>query len=123
MRKFILVAIFALADLSARAVDLPPAFESQDLDGTTVNYSSTVGTTPINLPTTANKVISEVLFRCSLQTPATRRCLISFDGTTYFTLIPGDIIGWSVKGSKKQIKINGNTTGVLWEAVVNYESY
>jgi hypothetical protein len=123
MKAFFLVAIFALADLSARAVDLPPSFESQDLEGTTINYSSTVGTTAINIPTTADKIISEVLFRCSLQTPATKRCYISFDGTTYFTLIPGDIIGWSVKGRKKQIKINGNTTGVLWEAVVNYESY
>lgn len=100
-----------------------PGFEIQDLTGSTINYSGTITATPINLPTTASKVISEVLYHCPFQTPQTLRCLISFDGVTYFTLAPGEFIGWSAKGFIRQIKVKGNTSGVTYEAIINYENW
>jgi hypothetical protein len=107
----------------ALSTDELPGFEMQDLAGSTVNYSTTVGATPINVPTVANKVISEIFFKCSNQTPATIRCYLSFDGTTYLTMLPGEALGWSVKGNKKQVQVKGSGAGILWEAVINYENY
>lgn len=125
MKKYCLSALMMIAFLcqSAFGIDESPGFEMQDLSGSTVNYSSTVGTSPINIPTVANKVISEVFFKCSSQTPASIRCYVSFDGSTYLTLLPGEAIGWSIKGNKKQIVARGSTSGVVWEAIINYESY
>jgi hypothetical protein len=116
----ILAAGFIPAAFSA---DTSPGFEQQDILGSTINYQTTVGTSAVNIPTSANKVISEIFFKCSSQTPSTIRCYISFDGTTYLTLLPGEAIGWSVKGLKTQLKIKGNQAGVLTESVINYEEY
>jgi hypothetical protein len=125
MNKFVGICIIQALFIatSAFSIDENPGFETQDLSGSTVNYQNTVGTSPINVPTVADKVISEVFFKCSVQTPATTRCFISFDNTTYLTLLPGEAIGWSVKGNKKQIRIKGSGAGVLWEAVINYENF
>jgi hypothetical protein len=103
--------------------DVSPGFEIQDLAGSTVNYAGTVGTSSINLPTSADKNISEVLFRCPYQTPMTIRCQVSFDGTTYFDLLPGEFMAWSIKGFKKQIKIKANQAGVSYQTIINYEQW
>jgi len=120
---FVVVMAGTFVPAVAFSADESPGFEIQDLRGSTENYSSTVGVTPINVPTTASKVISEIFFKCSSQTPATIRCHLSFNGTTYLTMLPGESLGWSVKGNKKQVKIYGSGAGVLWEAVINYENY
>lgn len=121
MKTFIFMLLF-ISTVSI-AADQNPGFETQDLDGSTINYSGTVGTSSVDLPASSNKVISEVFYRCPHQTPTTIRCLISYDGTTYISLNPGEAIGWSVKGNKKQIKVKGNQAGVTYEAVINYEAY
>ncbi len=122
MKKIILL-ICAIIPTLLIGADKNPGFETQDLDGNTVNYSGTVGTSSINLPTTAGNIISEVFFRCPHQTPTTIRCSISYDGTTYLTLNPGEAVGWSVKGNKTQVKVKANQSNVSYEAVINYESY
>ena len=75
MKNFVLLCMIQAMLIASNAfsIDEPPGFETQDLAGSTVNYQSTVGTSPINVPTVANKVISEVFFKCSSQTPATTR--------------------------------------------------
>lgn len=122
MKKILATFIFLISSMSF-AIDENPGTEIQDLSGNTINYANTVSTSPTSLPTTANKVISEVMFRCLQQTPATKLCYISLDGTTYFTVYQGEVVAWSLKGNKKQISIKGNTTGVLCETVINYENY
>ncbi len=103
--------------------DVAPGFEIQDLAGSSINYSGTLSSSSINIPTTADKNISEVLFKCPYQTPLTIRCQISIDGTTYFDLMPGEFIGWSVKGFKKQIKLKANQAAVSYQAIINYEQW
>lgn len=119
-KLFILWLLICPASFGA---DQAPGFEIQDLTGATINYSGTIGTSPTNIPTTANKTISEVIFKCPYQTPVTIRCSISFDGSIYFDLMPGEVIGWSAKGYKKQIQIKANQAGVSYQAIVNYEAW
>ena len=122
MRKLLLV--FSLCFLLVGA-DAPPGFETQDLWGTTTNYSGTVGVTAILLPTVADKAISEALIRCPNQSPNTRRLQVSFTSATgpWITLSPGEFMAWSVKGSKKQFWILGNVAGVEYEAIINFETF
>lgn len=105
------------------SADVSPGFEIQDLAGSSVNYSGTLSTSSINIPTTADKIISEVLFKCPYQIPVTIRCQISIDETTYFDLMPGEFIGWSVKGFKKQIKLKANQAAVSYQAIINFEQW
>jgi hypothetical protein len=118
-----LVAAVAICPAVVFCAEELPGFETQDITGSTLNYSGTVGVSAINIPTSANKVISEVLFKCPYQTPLTIRCQISFDGTTYFDLMPGEFIGWSTKGFMKQFKVKANQAGVSYQAIVNYENW
>ena len=117
------ILLFFISGTSLGGIDIGPGFEMQDLEGSTINYSGTVGTSSINLPTSADKNISEVMFKCPYQTPLTIRCQISYDGTTYFDLMPGEFVGWSVKGFKKQIKIKANHAGVTYQTVINFEAW
>lgn len=108
----------------AFSADLLPAFETQDLDGGTTHYNGTVGTSAIAIPTVAGNIISEVVIKCPFQTPTTKKLLVSFDGgTTFFTLDPGEFIGWSVKGSRRQIHIKGGVAGVSYDVLLNREAY
>lgn len=122
--KTIFAILILIYSQIAIAADVPPGFEIQDLQGSTVHYSGTASTVEANIPTVADKVISEVFFKCDFQTPNTKKCLISFDGGTgWLTLDVGEMIGWSQKGKRTQIKVKANTTGVTYQAIVNYETY
>jgi len=105
--------------------DTPPGFETQDLYGTTTNYSGTVGASAIAIPTVAGNVISEALVRMPNQSPQSRRLQVSFTSNAgpWLTLSPGEFVAWSVKGSKKQFWIIANGAGISYEIVVNYETY
>jgi hypothetical protein len=125
MKKFVLfllLSLFFYSDICFSA-DIGVGFEMQDLEGSTINYSGTVGTSYVSLPASADKNISEILFKCPYQTPMTIRCQISFDTATYFDLMPGEFIGWSAKGFKKQVRVKGNQAGVLYQAIINYEAW
>jgi|WetSurMetagenome_2_1015567.scaffolds.fasta_scaffold199831_2 hypothetical protein len=102
--------------------DLIPQFETEDLQGTTTQYTGTVGTSAISIPTVAGTGIAECLIRCPTQSPNTRRLSYSFDGGTTFSILsPGEYIGWSLKGSPTQIKIKGNVASVDYEVILNRE--
>lgn len=121
--KYLICAMLLWAP-AALAVDLMPAFELQDLDGSTAHFSGTVGTSAIALPTVAGNIISEVVIKCPFQTPVTKTLKVSFDGgTSFFTLDPGEFIGWSAKGSLRQIYIKGGVAGVTYDILLNREGY
>lgn len=123
LTRAVLLAAWVFAPLAV-AADASPGFETQDLDGATTHYSGTVGTTAVAIPAVAGSVISEVVIKCPYQTPVSKKLLVSFDGgTNFFTLDPGDFIGWSVKGRRTQIHIKGSTAGVAYDVILNREAY
>jgi hypothetical protein len=105
------------------AADEEPSMEVQDLSGSTFHYSGTANTTATTIPAVANKIISEVFFKCDYQTPTTKLCQISFDnGANYLSIAIGESIAWSAKGRIKQIKVKASTTGVTYQGLINYEA-
>ena len=99
--------------------------ELEDLVGSTTHFSGSVGTTPIQIPASAGNIIAEVLIHCPLQTPKTKKCLFSLDGsgTGFITLEQGSVLGWSVKGEITQIEVKGNEAGVNYEIILNREDW
>jgi hypothetical protein len=96
------------------------AVETKDLDGTTIHFNSTVGTSPVNVPSSDGNAIDEVLVRCSNDQTKTNRLSVALDaGATYLVLSPGEFVAWSIKGSLKHISIKGNVAGVAYEIVMN----
>lgn len=98
-------------------------FEIQDMDGSTKHYSGTASTTPVAIPTVADKEIAEFWIENDLNnTPATDRLSFSCDGgTTYTELKIGESMVWTPKGRIKQIYIKGSAATVLYQMIVNYE--
>lgn len=92
---------------------------SADITTETLQFTGSVDTTPVSYPDTATNDIIQILVSCQPQFPSTNRLLVSFDnGTTFFTLSPGSMVGWSADGIK-QIQVKGNVTGVLFDILVN----
>lgn len=100
-----------------------PQFESKDLSGSTAQYASTVGTSPISLPPSPGNILAYALVRCGTDnTPVTKRLLYSFDGgVTFGVLAPGEYVGWPLRGGPTQIQLQGSTAGVLYEVILNHE--
>lgn len=98
-------------------------FEIQDMDGSTVHYASTVGTSPVAIPASPDKEIAEFWIENDINnTPATKRLSFSCDGgTTYTELKIGESISWTPKGRIKQIYIKGSAASVSYQMIVNYE--
>lgn len=101
-----------------------PQFESKDLAGSTAQYASTVGTSPVSLPAVAGDILAYALVRCGTDnTPNNKRLLYSFDGgVTFGTLSPGEFVGWPLRGGVTQIQVKGNTAAVAYEVLLNFES-
>ena len=103
-------------------VDAAPQFETEDLLGTTSQYSGVVGVSPVTIPASAGTVIAEALVRCVSSNLITKSLSVSFDGgTTYLVLTPGEFIGWSLKGGVTQLYIKGSVASVAYEIVLNRE--
>jgi len=85
----------------------------------TLQFSGTVGTSPISLPSVAGGALVTVMVSCKVQTPSSRRLQFSLDGgTTFFTLTPGSMVGWEPKAIT-QIQIKGNVAGVEYDVIIN----
>jgi hypothetical protein len=98
------------------------AVETEDLIGTTDQFSGSVGTSNANVPASAGNVIAEALVRCSSDQANSRRLSVSFDGgTTFLVLSPGEFVGWGTKGGLTQIVIKGNVASVDYEVILNRE--
>lgn len=107
-------------------VDLSPEFETTDELGQTRQYSGTVGTTPINIPSSPFRSIDSFLLRCPNQSPTSRRIEFSLNGgVNWMTLGVGEYIGWSPRKDSSgndivQILIRSNTAGTAYEAIINF---
>jgi hypothetical protein len=95
--------------------------EIQDLDGTTVVVNGTVGTSNTNLPTVAGGIISEFNIECLESNSLSQTILVSFNGTDFKTLQPGDSWTWTPKGNLTQLIIKGGAASSAYEAVLNRE--
>ncbi len=99
------------------------AFEQADLAGMTAHYNSTVTTIAVAVPSSAVKVISEVLIQ-NTSASSNINLLVSFDGgTTFKTIRPEGSIIWSLKGNLKQFRVKSSTGTASYEAIVNFEAY
>ena len=103
-------------------VDTLDRFEISDMQGTTLQYSGTVGTTPEVFPDPAGPLISEFLIQCPEDQSIDNRLLISMNGTDFITIQPTGHLAWTPKGdSVTQITIKGNQAGVEYEMIINQE--
>jgi hypothetical protein len=103
-------------------VDSPARFETSDNQGSTLQSSGTVGTTPIVFPDPAQTPISEFIIQCPENQDVDNRLLVSIDGTNFLTIHPSGHWGWTPKGATlTQLTIKGNQAGVDYELVANLE--
>ena len=102
-----------------------PQFEMTDTKGSTIHYDDNVGTTPIAIPTVADKIIGGFWIENDINnSPAHERLSFSCDGgTTYTELAIGESLAWTPKGDVKQIYIKGSTASVDYQMIINYEEY
>lgn len=104
--------------------DVYPEFETTDDLGETRQFSGSVGTTAINIPSSPIRPIDAFLVRCPPQA-SIRRLEVSLNGgADWLTLAPSEYVIWSPKRDTlgndiQQIKIRGNTASVLYEAILN----
>lgn len=98
-------------------------FEIQDMDGSTVHYNGTVGTTAIAIPTVVAKQISEFWVENNIDnSPVTKRLEFSCDGgVTYTELRIGESMAWTPKGRIRQIFIKASAASTDYKMIVNYE--
>lgn len=102
--------------------DLLPTYGNSDLKGTTTFRSGTVGTSFVSLPASAGNEIGEVLVVCSTDQTKSNRLIVNLDaGGEARTLAPGEWLSFKPRGGIAQISIKGNTAGVVYEAVFNFE--
>jgi hypothetical protein len=104
--------------------DTPAEFEIEDLEGSTVQYNSTVASAGASLPASANFVIAEVKIR-NMSPQVGVNLMVSWDGTNYETLKPSESSIWSPKGRVKQIKIKSSsaTISATYESTFNYKPF
>jgi len=104
-------------------VDTLDRFEVSDNQGSTVQDSGTVGTTPIVFPDPAGAPISEFIIQCPEDQNIDNRLLVSIDGSNFLTIHPSGHWAWTPKGATvTQLTVKGNQAGVEYEIVANLEA-
>ena len=103
--------------------DSPPRQEIADNQGSTIQQSGTVGTTPISIPDPAQTPIGEFIIQCPEDQDLENRLMVSLDGgSNWLTIYPSGHWAWTPKGqSIDQLTVKGNQAGVEYEAVLNLE--
>lgn len=102
--------------------DLNQSFDVQDQYGSSDHFNGIVGTTPIQVPSSAGNTISEFLIECMESTPKGATLHFSLDGgTTYKTMTAGDMIIFTPKGPINQIYLQGSEADVVYEMIINRE--
>ena len=89
--------------------------------GSTTTFNGTVGTSVVNIPSSAGAIIYEALIRCPSQTPQSNILYACFDGsgTNFHELKPGESVACSIRGGQTQVKIKGNVAAVKYEVTLN----
>ena len=101
-----------------------PQFESIDLTGQTLQFASSVGTTPTLFPSSpvANHFVSEILINTQKMTGFSQRLQVSVDGgTTYMDIKRNTIIGISVRGQIQQIHVKSLSGTINFDMILNLE--
>lgn len=99
-------------------VDPHPEFEQTDTAGSTDEYTSSVGTTAVLVPSTAGNDIEEIGIRCTVDQANNRRLEYSYDGINYKRLRVGEAREDEPRGGIKQVWIRAAGSGVT---TVSYE--
>jgi len=103
--------------------DLPPMFEIVDEGGSSVQYTSTVGTSAISLPSSASNAIQEFTVYNPQTNPKTAIIYVSWDGGTIYRQIPwGSEWGKTLKGRLTQLKIKASAAATNYEVTIDYEA-
>jgi hypothetical protein len=104
-----------------------PDFETKDVLGKTYQYTGSVTTTEILLPSTVLTKISDVLVRNPDTNGINDVLLYNFDGTSnYFRLKRGEFVGWTLKAGPSgtpitQISIKSLSGTINYEVMINLE--
>lgn len=101
-------------------ISSPGEVEIKDNDGATKAYSGTVTTTPSNIPSVADKVISgmEIVNRGSVDME------ISFDGgTTFTTIVKKESLSWDIKGMITQLVVKTISGSTTYDCLINFEEF
>ena len=100
-----------------------PSVEIQDKSGTTELFAGSVGTSPLIIPTVADKFLDEVSIRCAVDQPRIRRLEFSYDGTVWHRLRVGESREEEPRGDIKQLRIRAagfGVTTVKYEVAINF---
>jgi len=93
--------------------------ETQNTSGVTSHENGTVGTSAIDIPSSAGNVIQAILID---NTDNSKDLLVSFDGgTNYKTITPESILSWLLKGNQTQVKLKASGATTSFEILLNLE--
>lgn len=102
--------------------DLLPEFDTSDRYGATDEFSGSVGTSSILVPSVAGNRIEELVIRCAVDQANNRRLEWSFDNTNWKRLRVGEWQAFDPRGDLTQIRIRAAGSGVTsvdYEIIMN----
>lgn len=100
--------------------NVPPEWETTDELGSIEHENGTVGTTPISVPSVADKVI-DAIYISNTNTAVAKDLLVSLDGgTSWLTISRLDDKYIELRGFIKQIQIKGAVADVNYEGLIWY---
>lgn len=105
-------------------VDSAPEFEMTDGLGTTKQLAGAAGVDAVALFSPVGGAIEEIIIRCPLQTPNTKKLYWSFDNVVFHELSVGEFVGWEPRKDSanqpiNQLYLKGNVAGVNYEVIAN----
>lgn len=97
-----------------------PEIELVDSAGSTSLFVNTVNTTAVDLPSVAGNRIEELWVNCPSDQASSRRLLFSIDGgSTWVTLMPGEMRYLEPRGFLTQIKVKSAGGDVDYNVTMN----
>ncbi len=107
--------------------NVPPQFESRDVEGVTVHFSSSgIGVTPVSFPSVADKPIEELLIIAGAN--GASRIWVSFDdGANWLPIYSQGHLIWSLKKNSSgsyiyQFKVKGDVENLSVFGLINFSS-
>jgi hypothetical protein len=98
-------------------------FETVDEGGSSTQFTSTVGTSPVSLPSIAGNAIQEITIYNPQTNPKSAILYVSWDAGVTFRQIPwGSEWGKTLKGRKTQIQIKASAAATNYEVTIDFEA-
>jgi len=98
-------------------VDVHEQFEQIDVEGSSVIYTGTVGTSSVPIPSSPTNLISEFLVIAY-----DKKLYISFDDSTFLEIEKNGFFAWTPKNTR-QIYIKGSAASTSYAIVMNLEPF